>query len=188
MALPRTSNRSGRGIRSLLRVCVILSLLGGVLWIASLWNNVGIGLDSATTPSRWGTSKATLELSLVRGGVLIIVGGTRTDLIAYDANTSFSLHQIGRIYFLDVGTVAGGHIWLPRVQRPAAWSGPYFFVPFWIMILPAAFTAVWACTVISKRRSRLNACQHCGYALNGLPREGVCPECGNARVPLGPRP
>lgn len=149
-----------------------------LVWAISLWQNLGVGVDSTGTPGGWGTSKAMFEVSMVRGGVVLIVGGTRTDSITYDPITGFTTSELfgGRVYVLDVHTVAGPLVWWPRFERPAAWSGPYIFLPLWPLALGCGATSAWLWG--KSRRIVPGVCPTCGYALAGLPAGAACPECG----------
>lgn len=178
-ATPTKAARPGRRRRITQRALAYAGAVAALLWVVSLWQNLGFGIDAAARPTGWGASKATVEASLVRGGVLLIFGGTRTDSIAYDPLTSFSMFFPfgGRVYILDVHTVAGPVVWWPRYQRPAPWSGPYIFLPLWPIAL-GCIAAAWRLWVLG-RQVVPGICPACRYPLAGLPAGAACPECGN---------
>ncbi len=179
---PSPASRSFRLRQFAQRVFACVGAMAIIFWAVSVWQNLGVGIDAVPRPTGWGTSKAVIEASLVRGGVVLIAGGTRTDSVAYDPNTGFSEFRPlgGRVYILDVHTVAGPMVWWPRIEQPAAWSGLYIFFPLWPIVLGCGAVTIWLWT--KNRRIVPGACPTCGYVLAGLHTGAACPECGATTV------
>ncbi|MBC7773319.1 MAG: hypothetical protein H7210_12545 [Pyrinomonadaceae bacterium] len=160
------------------RMCFFLlpraGILAFLLLIISMWQNLGVGIAPPGSSVAWGCDKAICEVSMVRGGLLFVFNGTRTDSLIYDHSNGFSQFG-GHIYVLDVHTVAGRIIWWPRIEQPAPGCGPYVFMPLWPVVLGCTFGA-WRL----RPRPDKNACKSCGYSRSGLPPGAPCPECGAA--------
>lgn len=174
--------------RRLARVASISAGLGAAaVWVPSLWWNAGVGLGAPGMSVAMGMGSANAEVSLVRGGLLLIINGTRADSVTYDPDENFTCTATeagfhGRLYILSVHTVAGPMVWWPRLERPGASREPYLFVPLWLVML-ACFYIAWR--AIPRRRK--GACPSCGYPLAGLPPSSPCPECGSTSRPAQTR-
>jgi len=53
-------------------------------------------------------------------------------------------------------------------------------VPLWLpLLLTGTITALaWRADLLARRRARIGKCIACDYALDGLPPDAPCPECG----------
>lgn len=71
------------------------------------------------------------------------------------------------IFFILLGTLASGGFW-SRVG--SLWM--------WISIAIAVTTAIADTLWQAAQKRKDPYCIHCGYSLEGLPQEHVCPECG----------
>lgn len=173
---PRSYRRVRRAFRSVALWSAVALL---ACWCLSFQTQCGVGIHTRPTWG-WGPSKSNVELSLVRGGLLCILGGTRTDCIGYDSRSGYSTFG-DTLYFLEVDTPGRAVIWWPRFTRPAPWSGTYDFYPFWLLIAPCAALVGW---LRPRPRTDDSVCRACGYPRPGLPSPlSPCPECG--AVPPG---
>ena len=170
MALMRRRGKMGELI-------VLAALILSIFLLAlSARSNLGIGIDAAARLTGWGPDRAFVEASLVRGGVLFVMNGTRTDSVSsYERSTGAStFNPFGqRVYVLDVEPVIGKWVWMPRLENP---GGTYLFVPLWPFVVGFGAASFW---IVARRRARVaGTCLRCGYVLTGLGAGAVCPECG----------
>jgi hypothetical protein len=161
------------------RLLVAPLILFVIAWPVSLFLNIGVGLGRPGAGVVWGPGSAPgatiWELTLIRGGLLLVIGGTRTDNIYYDGPTGY-MSTGWPVYLLIVDRCTGPIVWVPRIARPATWCGPYIVIPWWFALIPAAPLARLGTR--PKRRSAEGLCEFCGYPRVGLPEGSACPECG----------
>jgi hypothetical protein len=162
----------------------VLSVVVGLLWLASHFEAVGIGVGRIEPPGWSGgllsaaaQDRCNVEVSLARGGLLIIVNGTRTDDVYYDQNMSSSRWGGNGLYYVEMGDVAAPYVWWPSSVRPETWAGLYTLVPFWMVegVALGLLGLTWW-----RWRERPGVCRACGYSLSGLAGGAACPECGAA--------
>lgn len=160
----RRRDRRSAARRAVELVSLWLVIATCVVWVSSYWVNAGIGVGS--------TSKAKIEISTVPGGLMVVYDGTRTDNITYDDSTGWMMLGEG-VYLLVVEKVTGKPVWWPWREWPAAWCGPYTFVPLWMVVVASAVVLL-SVQIYARQRG----CPMCGYSREGLAAGSGCPECG----------
>ncbi|GJM18409.1 MAG: hypothetical protein DHS20C14_06220 [Phycisphaeraceae bacterium] len=86
------------------------------------------------------------------------------------------LHALGRGKFGRYGGEFNND-WLGSFEPWFMWGGLAILAgPLLLLAIHNEYTI----RVIKRRRAR-KTCPHCGYALRGIPREALCPECGEDR-------
>lgn len=75
------------------------------------------------------------------------------------------------------GGHAGDFRWLPGAHRVKSPGVLGVFIPLWVLAMPSAMMGLW----LLRRPLPAWACALCGYSLEGLGVEAVCPECGASR-------
>ena len=166
------------------RFCLVQLLAVLIFWPLSYFVNAGFGLLNGNPSVRaWGVGAAPnstcFEVTLARGGMLLVINGTRTDGIYY--NTSSGSTSWGwPIYFLLMENTNVPAVWFPSYARPAPWCGPYILVPWWLVVVPSALLARWG---LRSGPAPPGKCTTCGYELAGLPCDAACPECGSHQWP-----
>jgi hypothetical protein len=147
----------------------------GLLWSSSYFANFGVGVGKGHGPSG---DAAIVEITTVTDGLLMVLGGSRTDNICYDGSTGFSYGPSQALYGLEIDKIGGPHVLLPSVKHPAAWCGPYIFVPLW---MPIALCLFLGAGLVLWPRRPAGTCERCWYPLEGLASGAPCPECGKPR-------
>jgi hypothetical protein len=133
------------GTRSILvrGLALVPVVLVAIAWPMSFFINAGVGIANPVVSSLGpGTARddTMFEATLVRGGLLLIFDGTRTDNIFYDGNTGHA--STGwPLYLLLVQRCDGPVVGVPRIVHPATWCGPYVIVPWWVVAVPALVLA-----------------------------------------------
>jgi hypothetical protein len=176
-----------RWLRRRLSIVPLVAVL--VSWPLSFFLNAGFGvLNSNPAVRAWGPGAAPsstyAEITLIRGGLLLVINGTRTDDILNGTGGS-SWSDGWPVYFLLMEKCSDQVAYWPRYARPAAWCGPYVVIPWWLVLLPAVALARWG---LRRRPIAPGKCAACGYALAGLAADSLCPECGSPRAPVKTKP
>jgi hypothetical protein len=150
------------------------------------WATTTLGGPSGafSTPS---VDRKGAEVSLARGGLMLVFNGTRTDASYYDDNmgcgySGSSLYGPNGLYFMHMDRVSAPVVWVPIATHPTTARGLYILIPFWLPLLIIA-----AAIPLSLRRTR-TGCPACGYDLRGLPKNALCPECGKTAPKPSPAP
>jgi hypothetical protein len=167
----RASRLSWGGVRA--RAAIVLLALSAVLallWASSYWANFGIGVGNGSAPNGH-----FVEVTTVTDGLLIVRNGTRMDNICYDGPTGSGYGPSEYLYLVTIEKTGGPHVWWPRVEHPAAFCGPYIFVPLW---MPISVSLGLGCALALWRRRPPGSCAACWYPLAGLSPGAPCPECG----------
>jgi hypothetical protein len=170
-----------------LSIVPLISVLVG--WPLSSFLNAGFGvLNGSPAVRAWGPGAASgstyAEITLMRGGLLLVINGTRTDDI-FEGTGGSSWNDGWPVYFLLMEKCSSNVAYLPRYVRPAAWCGPYIVIPWWLVLLPSVALARWG---LRRRPIAPGKCEACGYSLAGLSLESACPECGSPRAPGSIKP
>jgi len=165
---------------------VVLTLF---FWVLSFYAPVGVGFGRLRRSAAPGgtvvlnnTTCANVELSLARGGLMLVLNGTRTDVVYYDQNMGCSSSDYGLLYTVKMDQVAAPIVWWPSSTIPKDWTGSaqnwagrYTLVPFWVLLIIGAAAMLW----VWRRRPRPDgSCKSCGYNRHGIPPTAKCPECG----------
>jgi hypothetical protein len=117
---------------------------------------------------------------------MVVLNGTRTDVIYYDDNMGCSSSDFGLFYTVQMQQVSAPYVWLPSCDKPEPWAGTYVLAPFWLL---ASVPLAIMCLLWLTRSPRAGHCPECGYNLRGLGAAPTCPECGaTARNPRIPKP
>lgn len=137
---------------------VALSLLVLLVWIVTLWRNLGFFYVK----------------SLVRGMQFTEVGVGQAELWCsrYDLPKGPEPTRSFKFYLTPPNDSQYRH-WLPHVVRHQGFCRVILplWIPLWLVALPTIFLFWHDCRVPPGH------CQTCGYDLTGN-TSGVCPECG----------
>ena len=175
-----TKRRARRRRITTWSLAVLASLYFASLWALSFKSTDGFGIGSQPSDP----VRHNIECSLGYGGLVIVINGSRTDVIGnYDANMGCQYSSGGPamwFYTMAMERVAAPYIWLPSIHRPGISLGTYIFIPFWLLVPAPPLTLIlyhrW------RKRRLPGHCRACGYNLAGLTTP-ICPECGHATTP-----